>query len=68
MKFSKALFLLMIVSFLSSQALGGTSNVVFQNAVEGGYQGTQDSWIDTEDPGPNGDNEITYLLWEECAT
>ena len=68
MKSSGYVLLLLVLFSLPVTIQAGTSTVVLQNVDEGGYQGTQDCWIDEDYEWPNGDKKNFQLLYELCLT
>lgn len=60
--------LLFVLFSLTATIQAGTTTVVLQNVDEGGYQGTQDCWIDGDYELPNGDKKYIQLLYELCLT
>ncbi len=68
MKSSWYVPLLFVLFSLTVTMQAGTTTVVFQNVDEGGYQGTQDCWIDGDFDWPNGDKKFVQVLYELCLT
>ncbi len=67
MKAVKWISVIMIISLVQI-AWSGTTQIVLQNAVEGGYQGCGNAWIDRDWGAPTGDDTMIKIWYELCET
>ncbi len=67
MKLVRITLLLLLISVFQT-AWSGTTTVVLQNFIEGGYQGCSDAWIDKDWDIPTGDDKLIKLWYELCES
>ncbi len=66
----KSIKMIIVVFLLATgfTAWAGTTRVVLQNDLEGGYQGCSDTWINKDVTSPTGERAQLYILYELCSS